>query len=209
MCKLKVVTRTCIFHRNVESRKDHPDFRESAVMDIEDLVKAGQKHRACSYFISKELVQQADIIFMPYNYLLDPKARRANKIDLTNTIIILDEAHNVEKMCEDAASIQLKSSDVALCIDDVTHIMKVMAKESDVSLDVDIPKDFTLDDLAILKEILLALEIAIDNVEVPKPTEGVTFPGDYVFELLQKANVSLRTYSNSKLKSFIISGYSS
>lgn len=179
-----------MFHRNVESRKDHPDFRESTVMDIEDLVKAGQKHKACSYFISKELVEKADIIFMPYNYLLDPKGRRANKIDLTNTIIILDEAHNVERMCEDAASIQLKSSDIALCIDDVTQIMKAMSKEGDAAFDVDQAKDFTIDDLAILKEILLALEVAVDNVQIKNTNEGMTYPGDFIFELLQKANVS-------------------
>lgn len=59
---------------------------------------------------------------MPYNYLLDPKARSANKINLNNTIIILDEAHNVEKMCEESASIQLCSSEIAVCIDDLTHV---------------------------------------------------------------------------------------
>lgn len=122
MCKLKVTTRTCTFHSRVESKKDHPDFRESHVMDIEDLVKAGQKHKCCPYFMSKEMTQNADIIFMPYNYILDPKARRANKIELSNTIIILDEAHNVEKMCEESASIQIKSSEIALCIDDVTNV---------------------------------------------------------------------------------------
>lgn len=193
MCKLKVVTRTCTFHRNVENRKDHPDFRESHVMDIEDLVTTGRKLMACPYFVSKELVQNADIIFMPYNYLLDPKARRANKIDLTNTIIILDEAHNVEKMCEDSASIQLKSSDIASCIDDLTHVMKDMTKNSDIGLETgnDVKRDFTIDDLALLKEMLLNLEKTVDEVEVPKPQDGATFPGSYMFELLKKANVIL------------------
>jgi len=27
----------------------------------------------CPYYISKELKRDADIIFMPYNYLIDPK----------------------------------------------------------------------------------------------------------------------------------------
>lgn len=122
MCKLKVTTRTCSFHHRVDTAKDAPQFTEAGVMDIEDLVAAGRKARACPYFVSRELIAGADIVFMPYNYLLDPKARKANKVELANTIVILDEAHNVEKMCEDSASVQLASSEVATCIDDATHV---------------------------------------------------------------------------------------
>lgn len=31
--------------------------------------------RLCPYYLSRNLKQQADIIFMPYNYLLDAKVR--------------------------------------------------------------------------------------------------------------------------------------
>lgn len=87
-------------------RKDDPVFKQE-VLDIEDLVKVGQKHKCCPYFLAKELKQNADIVFMPYNYLLDPKTRRSQGIDLQNTIVLLDEAHNVEKVCEEAASLQV------------------------------------------------------------------------------------------------------
>lgn len=122
MCKLKITTRTCSFYHKVESSKDKPEFREATVLDIEDLVAAGQKHKCCPYFMSKEMVENADIIFMPYNYLIDPMARKANKVELHNTIVILDEAHNMEKICEDSVSVQIASSEIAVCIDDVTHV---------------------------------------------------------------------------------------
>lgn len=128
MCKLKVTTRTCSFHHRVESAKEAPQFTEASVLDIEDLVAAGRKLKCCPYFVSRELIPAADIVFMPYNYLLDPKARKANKVELANTVIILDEAHNVEKMCEDSASVQLASSEIATCIDDVTHVGGVFIK---------------------------------------------------------------------------------
>lgn len=82
-------------------------FRQE-ILDIEDLVKAGQKLKCCPYFLSKELKQNADIVFMPYNYLLDPKARKAQGVDLQNTVVLLDEAHNIEKVCEEAASLQVQ-----------------------------------------------------------------------------------------------------
>lgn len=113
MCRVKVLSKSCSFYSRVQTQKDHPDVKEGGIMDIEDLAIIGRKLKCCPYYLSKEMVEKADIIFMPYNYLLDPKARRANNIELHNTVIILDEAHNVEKMCEDAASIQLKSSDIA------------------------------------------------------------------------------------------------
>lgn len=189
MCKLRVQTRTCSFHSRVESRKDDPNFRGHPIMDIEDLVKAGQKLKMCPYYASKELVDDADIIFMPYNYLLDPSARKANKIDLSNAICILDEAHNIEKICEESASVQIKSSDVAMAIEDTTHIMKTMST-GEMQDAGDEPKDFTLDDLALLKEMLLEFEKAIDVIVVENKQEGATFPASFIFDLLGQANVS-------------------
>lgn len=87
-------------------RKDFPVFREN-ILDIEDLVKAGNKNACCPYYLTRELKQSADIIFMPYNYLLDPKTRKNQGIDLGNNVILLDEAHNIEKTCEEAASLEV------------------------------------------------------------------------------------------------------
>lgn len=188
MCKLKVTTRTCSFYHRVEQKKDSAEIRNATILDIEDLITvAGQKLKACPYFLSKELVLNADIIFMPYNYLLDPKARKANNIELNNTIVILDEAHNVEKMCEESTSMQISSTDIALAIEDCTEIMKKLDGHLEVDSE-DTSRDFTMDDIAALKELLLKLENVVDGIEVMF-SEGSTFPGNYIFEILQKANV--------------------
>jgi Rad3-related DNA helicase len=42
-----------------------------APMAIEDLFKAYQGERMCPYYHQKMRLQEADVIFMPYNYLLD------------------------------------------------------------------------------------------------------------------------------------------
>lgn len=122
ICKIKVQSRSCHFHNRLDTQKDNPEFRSLSVMDIEDIVRVGKKLKCCPYYASKELIDDAEIIFMPYNYLLDPKMRKANKIDLQNTIIILDEAHNVEKMCEESASTSISSTQIALAIEDVSHV---------------------------------------------------------------------------------------
>ena len=42
-------------------------------MDIEDLTLTGTRHRMCPYYMAREFKSQADVIFMPYNYILDVK----------------------------------------------------------------------------------------------------------------------------------------
>jgi len=46
--------------------------------------------------VSRDGVKQAEIIFMPYNYLVDPEIRAVMRVPLKNSIIIFDEAHNIE-----------------------------------------------------------------------------------------------------------------
>ena len=45
----------------------------SEVLDIEDLMLTGTRQRMCPYYLARELKAQADVIFMPYNYILDVK----------------------------------------------------------------------------------------------------------------------------------------
>nr|CAD7606766.1 unnamed protein product [Timema genevievae] len=169
-----------------------PEQKEPRILDIEDLVKEGRKLRFCPYYMSKEMKQQADIIFMPYNYLLDPKTRKAQGIDLANSIILLDEAHNIEKVCEESASLQFCTSDVALCIADITQVMADILEKGKNGPDFSGgdssgPKDFTANDLCLLKIMFLELEKAIDSIFVGP--EGSTYPGSYIFEILEKAEV--------------------
>lgn len=44
----------------------------------------------------REFAAQADILFVPYNYLIDPQRRKGLGISWKNAILIFDEAHNVE-----------------------------------------------------------------------------------------------------------------
>lgn len=77
MCELKIKTRSCTYYNRVEQKKNDSSISELNIIDIEDMIKLGNCHKFCPYFMAKELKQDADIIFMPYNYLLDPIAQKA------------------------------------------------------------------------------------------------------------------------------------
>jgi Fanconi anemia group J protein len=72
----------------------------------QDLTMQGDysSHAACPYFLSRALSKQAEIIFAPYNYVLDPGIRKSLDIDLEGSIVVLDEAHNVESVLRESGS---------------------------------------------------------------------------------------------------------
>lgn len=113
------------------------------------------------------------------------KSRRAHSIDLKGTVVIFDEAHNVEKMCEEAASFDLTPHDVAsglAVIDQVLEEQTRLAQQGELRLDCSMDPtnaglNMELEDIAKLKMILLRLEGAIDAVELPGDKSGVTKPG--------------------------------
>lgn len=63
----------------------------------------------CPYYASKDRVGAADVIFMPYNYLIDDKIRENYEIDYSNSIIIFDEAHNVPSSVEEVTSFEVRA----------------------------------------------------------------------------------------------------
>uniref|UniRef100_A0A8D2ZN44 Regulator of telomere elongation helicase 1 n=1 Tax=Scophthalmus maximus TaxID=52904 RepID=A0A8D2ZN44_SCOMX len=200
MCRGKVSTRSCIYYNNVDEKSTDRDLVES-ILDVEDLVKFGNKQKVCPYYLSRSLKQQADVIFMPYNYLLDPKSRRAHNIELNGAVVIFDEAHNVEKTCEEATSFDLTPYDVASAISAVDRLLAEQAENA--SHGDSVTEDFNVESLnsglkmdittiAKIKQILLDLEAAIDSYDVPSD-KGITKPGIFIYELLERVHL---TYSS-------------
>ncbi|KAI0688447.1 DNA repair helicase [Cytidiella melzeri] len=74
------------------------DFKDQILAtpkDIESLVVAGIESHTCPYFGSRKAISQAQLVLLPYNLLLQKTAREALGIDLTNQVVIIDEAHNL------------------------------------------------------------------------------------------------------------------
>ncbi|XP_064023724.1 regulator of telomere elongation helicase 1 isoform X2 [Pogoniulus pusillus] len=203
LCRSKVMSRACHFYNNVEEKSTDKELMNS-IMDIEDLVKNGSKHRACPYYLSRNLKQQADVVFMPYNYLLDSKSRKSHNLDLKGTVVILDEAHNVERLCEESASFDLTPYDLASAMDAVNILLEEQAKllqqnEVNAEFNMDLVTsglDMELEDLAKIKKILLQLESAIDAVELSPDDSGITKEGSYIFDLFAQAQITFQTKSS-------------
>ena len=64
-------------------------------MDLEELFSQGSSHHFCPYYFSKTLVDTAHIVFLPYNYLTHDEFSWMMKDQFQNSILLIDEAHNI------------------------------------------------------------------------------------------------------------------
>lgn len=112
----------CEFYRQVGEGLKDPEITTNAILDIEDLGRIGKRLNCCPFYMSRDIVHKAEIVFMPYNYLLHPQIREASKINLKNAIVILDEGHNVETFCEESASSVLKSTQIEAAIENANYV---------------------------------------------------------------------------------------
>ncbi|CAJ0586825.1 unnamed protein product, partial [Mesorhabditis spiculigera] len=83
------------------------EYIEPTVWDVESLKDSlGERPiSACPYFAAtRVLTLDSDIIFCPFSYLIDPIIRESSDVHLKNSVVILDEAHNVEDFCRESAT---------------------------------------------------------------------------------------------------------
>jgi fanconi anemia group J protein len=119
-CSNLMETKSCDFFEGAKVLAGKAKFKTD-IWDIEDLVTEGKKIIGCSFYASKSLSETADVIFAPYNYLIDPSIRLSSGIDLKDHILIIDEAHNIEQTATESASITFMESEVQPAIDDLKN----------------------------------------------------------------------------------------
>lgn len=109
----------CRYYRSrqyAEEFKKSNEFSSGKAFDIEDMVSVGTKRGLCPYFGARAILEQANVIFCPYNYILDPVTRSQMKINIKDSIIIIDEAHNAEDVCRNALTKSYTLDDIKLSV---------------------------------------------------------------------------------------------
>ena len=102
------------------------------VWDIEEAVarsKAKKLRGGCPYYASKSALEFADIVLCPYSYLVDPAVRNSMSLDVKGAVVILDEAHNIEDVARESASLSLSYLD----LEDTLHALQVIGSKDGYS----------------------------------------------------------------------------
>ena len=79
----------------------------SGPMDIEDIKKKGSSCQLCPYYGTKVITRSARLIFCTYNHLLHAGIRNASRIKVPGNILVFDEAHNIEDICREIATLDI------------------------------------------------------------------------------------------------------
>ncbi|CAB3245725.1 unnamed protein product [Arctia plantaginis] len=124
----------CLYYdnRRALSHEVMPD-----TFDLEELIQIGHRKHACPYYGAREMAKTADIIFCPYNYLIDPSIKANLQINLQGAIIVIDEAHNIEGNCRDAASLSITQTQIQNALKELRSVAEYRFANQDVLSYVD------------------------------------------------------------------------
>ncbi|NWU11000.1 FANCJ protein, partial [Cephalopterus ornatus] len=127
--------KSCAYYHGVHKLSEHHALQSAhgvyRAWDIEDLVSLGRKLRACAYFAARELMVGADIVFCPYNYLLDPQIRESMDINLKGQVVILDEAHNIEDCARESVSYGVTESQLRAAREELDFMVSNNIRQND------------------------------------------------------------------------------
>jgi regulator of telomere elongation helicase 1 len=185
--------RKCRYKNKLEGFQPPPNESGSfdgmqPVMDMEDLVTMGKQHKVCPFYYSRSQVEEADLVLVPYNYLFDKDSRATTLADIPwdNTVIIFDEAHNLESFASESASFDLSTLDISRCIQEISRALGYV--EAFPEHENKIKKDNILR----LKSIFLGLEEYILNMN-----NQAAHRGEYMMDIFQKG--ASITHTNHEL----------
>ena len=99
---------SCDFFENWDTKRDLT--LPKGVYNLSDLREFGKKRKLCPYFLARTAVNAADIVIYSYHYILDPKiAEIVSKEFNPRSVVVFDEAHNIDNVCIESMSVSLVS----------------------------------------------------------------------------------------------------
>ncbi|XP_033127767.1 general transcription and DNA repair factor IIH helicase subunit XPD-like [Anneissia japonica] len=81
---------------------------DAGVYNLDDLKDIGRDRGWCPYFLARYTIMHANIVVYSYHYLLDPKIAELVSKELPKTsVVVFDEAHNIDNVCIDSLSVNI------------------------------------------------------------------------------------------------------
>jgi chromosome transmission fidelity protein 1 len=86
------------------------------VLDIEDLATTAKNMKACPYYATRKAAKETQLLLLPYNTILHNGTRTGVGLSInSNSVILLDEAHNIIESISNMYSTQISFTQLQDC----------------------------------------------------------------------------------------------
>ncbi|CAG0898524.1 unnamed protein product [Cyprideis torosa] len=98
------------------------------VYNLDDLKEYCREHGWCPYFMARKAVLYATVVVYSYHYLLDPKIAELVSKELGRaSVVVFDEAHNIDSTCIDSMSIRIHRRTLDKCQENLRQLDEKIA----------------------------------------------------------------------------------
>lgn len=81
------------------------------VYTLHDIRQFGRKKGWCPYFLARHMISFSNVVVYNYQYMLDPKVSQMVSREMEReSVVVFDEAHNIDNVCIEALSINLRQA---------------------------------------------------------------------------------------------------
>ncbi|XP_015171586.1 PREDICTED: TFIIH basal transcription factor complex helicase XPD subunit [Polistes dominula] len=164
------------------------------VYSLDDLKDYGRSRNWCPYFLARFMIIQAQIVVYSYHYLLDPKIAETVSKELSkSSVVVFDEAHNIDNVCIDSMSVKINRRLMERSSANIQILEKTVAEMRE-------------DDVNKLKEEYERLVAGLKDAQVQRETDIILSNPILPDEVLQEAvpgNIRNAEHFVNFLKRFI------
>ncbi|XP_017758663.1 PREDICTED: TFIIH basal transcription factor complex helicase XPD subunit [Eufriesea mexicana] len=164
------------------------------IYSIDDLKEYGRDRNWCPYFLARFTILHAQIVVYSYHYLLDPKIAETVSKELSkSSVVVFDEAHNIDNVCIDSMSVKINRRTLEKSSGNIQLLEKTVAEMRE-------------DDVNKLKEEYERLVEGLKNAHVARETDIILANPVLPNEVLQEVvpgNIRNAEHFVSFLKRFV------
>ncbi|KAF4750930.1 Fanconi anemia group J protein [Perkinsus olseni] len=104
-----------------------PSMIPPPALDVEELTSHAIGKGYCPFYYARKVAREGPnlgCVLVPYNYLFDMSALRGalGPQALEGAIVIVDEGHNIESVCEESASFEWGNFDIFSAVEELDEV---------------------------------------------------------------------------------------
>lgn len=192
-------TKRCLYYDR-HKMKEFSETILSEAHDIEELATVGYREKVCPYYSAKIAIPDAEIVVMPYQMLLHQSTRENFDLNLQDSIVIVDEAHNLLETIVNVHTISLKRFQLANILNCISlYMAKYFARFNSKNL------RFLKQLIFVLKKILQLLDVSKNSncfnpLEMCLQLKIENINHHELIQFIEKSRINLKLQMFSRLK---------